>query len=289
MYWGKSNAVDSSSGSTVFAATNNFTGVWHLAEESAGRGSSGSGTYKDAMGVSNGDDSITNTNKDAMIGMGHAFTTGATMTTGDYIAMRAGVMSFTANAYTVSCWVKLPNAATAGGAIMSKIASSWASGATCIYFGDGTTNGNVSGLHPQIVSYSNNYLITSATLDVNAWHYLTFTHGTAASTGAIYIDGVAQTITNNTLSNGAADNTSQYVKIGDGNGGEMQSTFNGSMDEFVLANTQRSADWIKLCYETQRPNNSTVLVYEDYSTWSYSKRSVFQHKGQRRECCKYRG
>jgi len=273
MYWNKAGAADSSNTAAVFSTTNNFYGVWHLTEEVAGKGSSGNGVYKNAVGSNNGDDSIANTTIDGIIGYGHAFTTGAAITTGDYIASRAGIMSLTANAYTVSCWVKLPNGATAGGGIMSKIQTAWASGATCFYFGDGTANTGVSGLHPQVVSYSNNFLITSATISTNAWHHIAFTHGTATATGAIYIDGVAQTITNNTLANGAADNTSQYPKIGAGNNNEVTSNFNGSMDEFEMANVARSADWVKLCYQNQCAADNLVKYSSSFTknyTWDNS-------------------
>jgi hypothetical protein len=261
MYWGKSDAISKSGSSAVFSSSNNFTGVWHLSEESSGKGSSGSGLYKDATENNNGDDSISNSSQDGIIGNGHAFTTGAT-NSGDYIALRNPVMSLTANAFTVSCWVKLPSGATYGGAIMNKRNSSWVWGSTCFYFGDGTINTGVSGLYPEVVACGNNFIVSSSPVGTGAWHYLVFTHGTAISTGSIYIDGVAQSLSYNTLANTYTDSTSYLPKIGNGNGNgnEITTTFNGSMDEFSMANTQRSSDWIKLCYYTQKQNQTVTTA-----------------------------
>ncbi|HAJ78298.1 MAG TPA: hypothetical protein DCO75_00880, partial [Fibrobacteres bacterium] len=259
MYWGKSDAISKSGSSAVFSSSNNFTGVWHLSEENAGKGSSGSGLYKDATGSDNGDDSISNTSQDGIIGNGHAFTTGAT-NSGDYIATRGPVMSLTANAFTVSCWVKLASGTTYGGAIMNKKNSSWVLGSTCFYFGDGTINTGVSGLYPEVVACGNNFIVSSSPVGTGSWHYLVFTHGTTASTGSIYIDGVAQSLAYNTLGNTYTDSTSYFPKIGNGNGNEITTTFNGSMDEFSMANTQRSSDWIKLCYYTQVQNQTVTTT-----------------------------
>ena len=34
--------------------------------------------------------------------------------------------------------------------------------------------------------------------------------------------------------------------------------FNGKIDEVCMANVQRSADWIKLCYANQRPGSGFI-------------------------------
>jgi hypothetical protein len=258
MYTGNAAAADSSKGASVFNITNNYTGVWHLSEEAAGMGASGSGTYKDAVGLYNGDDSIANTDQGGIVGNGHGFTTGL-YNTGDYIACRDTVQSFYNKAFTVSLWAKITAGATYGGAIMAKRTAGNDCGSTDFYFGNGTTNDSNDGLVPQFVSPCNNFVIQTTPVTAGVWNHIAFSHGTAGSTGKIYINGNSKTITNNTLNYTTGGDGSAYVKIGQCEGvlklyTNASRTFNGNMDEFEISNIQRSDDWIKVSYKNQLAN-----------------------------------
>jgi len=283
MYWGNPTVSAASNGAEVFSSSNYFTGVWHLSEESSGKGSSG--LYKDAVGLHNGDDSIANTSIDGIVGKGHAFTKDSVYS-GDYIPLRSNVMSFTANPYTVSCWVKVVSGATVGGAIMTNERSEWDRGATCFYFGDNLTGSPSNGLYPQVVSFGNSFLISSQPITTGVWHHLAFTHGTTTQSGKIYIDGDTVPIKDNSLSNGWADSATYSPRIGNGNGkgSEARLTFNGSMDEFEISNSIHSASWIKLCYESQKVgativNLSSAIPLHLPSNLTYTKNSMIIKSG----------
>ena len=258
MYTGNAAAADSSNGASIFNLTNNYTGVWHLSEESAGVGASGSGTYKDAVGLHNGDDSITSIDQGGIIGNGHGFTTGL-YNTGDYIACRDTIQSFYKGPFTVSLWSKITAGATYGGAIMAKRTAGNDCGSTDFYFGNGTTNDSNDGLIPQFVSPCNNFVVQTIPVATGVWNHIAFSHGTAASTGKIYINGGSKTITNNTLNYTSGGDGSALVKIGQCEGvlklyTNASRTFNGNMDEFEISNIQRSDDWVKVSYKNQLSN-----------------------------------
>jgi len=97
MHWGNSSATTASSGTNVFATSNNFWGVYHLSEEQAGTGTAD--VYKDATSNANhGDDYIGNTGQTGIIGKGHDFD-GAN----DHIRLGTGDPS-TAD-LTLSTWI----------------------------------------------------------------------------------------------------------------------------------------------------------------------------------------
>ena len=98
---------------------------------------------------------------------------------------------------------------------------------------------------------------------------------------ALYLDGA---LASNTLkSTNTARNETFPVMIGkrsdgDGTSSGNYSWFSGMIDEVQLSNVARSADWIKLSYESQKASASLVSlgamqqasVGEDYATWSNS-------------------
>ena len=47
--------------------------------------------------------------------------------------------------------------------------------------------------------------------------------------------------------------------------------FNGVIDEPRVENTARSADWINLCYNTQKLTCDTIVDIENYADWSFSQ------------------
>ena len=67
--------------------------------------------------------------------------------------------------------------------------------------------------------------------------------------------------------------TTAPFKIGlmDNDGGSNKQYFNGLIDEVTVGDTNRSADWIKLCYQNQQANQ-TLVDLDDYGKWAYSKR-----------------
>ena len=262
MYCGKAAASDSSSGTSVFNATNYYSAVWHLSEEAAGTGTIGlyqDAVNQDAAGLRNGDDNINNTDQGGIIGKGHGFTSGP-LSTGDNIAIQDTVQSLMNAPFTISLWAKVASGATYGGGIMSKRPGADWGGATFFYFGDGSQAPNVYGLCPSVVSAGNDWACQSTPVTPGVWSHIAYSFNASAGTAKIYINGASQSLTVNSLAPTHSDAVAtSYIKIGanEADSGQYVScnrTFNGNMDEFEIARIQREDDWILVSYKNQLSN-----------------------------------
>jgi autotransporter-associated beta strand protein len=255
MYWGKSDALDSSNGSAVFDSSNGFRAVWHLKEDPTG----GSQAMKDASvnanhGTSEG--SMTSGDLvDAVIGKGIDFEG-----TNDAVTAPSASAFNITSAVTVSAWFKA-RALTAWARIAVKSNTTNASPETNYGFvidngshirGEFNAAGVKSTVHGTTTLNTSDFFYGTATYDGSAMKI--YTNGSLDST--------------KTLS-GALTTNAQVFSIG--KSGYSLNYLNGIIDEVTVARTARSADWIKLCYETQKPTQTTVLFYENFSLWTYSK------------------
>ncbi|MBF0432516.1 MAG: DUF2341 domain-containing protein, partial [Fibrobacteria bacterium] len=98
---------------------------------------------------------------------------------------------------------------------------------------------------------------------------VTYTYGTGNSI-AMYVNGAA---VSGSWTTGDGENATtiynQTIKIGHGE--DPASVFwDGKIDEVRLSKTIRSADWVNLCYETQKADQTALIQADDLSTWSYN-------------------
>ncbi|MBN1600161.1 MAG: DUF2341 domain-containing protein, partial [Chitinispirillaceae bacterium] len=258
MYWGKSGVSSKSDGMTVFEKENRHAGVWHFGESS--------GSLYDATSYSytctrNGNMAQTT----GTIGYGQTFDG-----SGDYAEL-GDYLNLGYNNFTVSAWVKR--------------------GSTGTHTIAGKTNGGgPSSLYGWCFTFDLNgylyfytasggsawgdagsfWLRSSSTLtDNTAWHYVTAViNKSSNSLCKIYIDGADKsgTTTGSITDVGSIANTLN-TRIGSESAGGSQ--FQGSLDEVRTSFSARSSDWIKLCYENQKNNQTISNISANYS-WDKS-------------------
>jgi hypothetical protein len=265
MYWGKSNAADSSSSSKVFATTNNFAGVWHLKEDP----STGSNAIKDATGNANHGTSIgsmtTSELVNAIVGNGVNFngtSQGIAVPDAASLGLTTGVtVSGWFNANALTAWTKIADKAfTSNGAPYSMY---------CLGLDD------ASHIRGEMDVGGTQYTIAgTTTLTTGNYFYGTFTFDN--STMKLYLNGVQEGNITSHAGPIATDNVAFSIGMADYS--TPVNYFSGTIDEVEVSNIARPADWIKLCYETQKANQTTVTVQENYSEWTYSKNLYFNTK-----------
>jgi autotransporter-associated beta strand protein len=154
----------------------------------------------------------------------------------------------TAN-WTVSAWVKTT---TLGASILTKSTGGWSNGNTVFYLGDGAGPG--TGGIPSAVRYAGGFFqgSTSATsVNDNAWHQVTYVNGTGAY--AIYVDGVAQSLSSGNSGFANAD-IGSIVRLGvttDNVAGDGTVNFNGLLDSVQIYGQTLSPAQISALYQGQ--------------------------------------
>ena len=258
MYWGKSDAVDSSSSALTFETTNSFAGVWHLKEDPSGSGAvmldaTSNGNHGTSTGTMTSGDLV-----DAVVGKGVDFdgsNDGITVADANSLDLTTGV--------TVSGWFKA-SALTSYAKIADKAYTSNGTPYTiyCLGFD------NANHIRGEMDVGGNPYTVAgTTTLNTTDYFYATFTFDN--STMKLFLNGVQEGNTTSHAGPIATDNVA--FSIGMAAYPTYTNFFTGTIDEVEVSNIARSADWIKLCYETQRADQTTVIVEENYSDWTYSK------------------
>ncbi|MBN1756808.1 MAG: DUF2341 domain-containing protein, partial [Chitinispirillaceae bacterium] len=255
MLWGKTGAADSSSSTTVFNSGNSFFGVWHLNESS---GNVEDATNNNYDGSRNGNQSrITGT-----IGYGQSYDG-----SGDYSDM-GDYMNLGTNPFTLSTWVK--RGSTGQQTIMCKSAGgnpgTWygydlvfnGSNQVQLFIASGGTNWGDGGT----LAFNS----TAGLTDLSSWHHIAVSIERSATANCkMYIDGteVATGFTGYVSGVGSIA-TSERFRLGSESDGDYQ--LNAYLDEARVETTNRSADWVKLCYQNQRSSQTLVVFGDDY-TW----------------------
>lgn len=250
LHWGNISAADSSNGAAVFNGTNNFSGVYHLAEnDKSGVGTAG--YYKDATGKNHGHDSIgSNTDNTGYIGRGHKF--------GRRDAIPVGTWNPSSEKLTLSAWVKWSGDTTYWQAIIAKR--------------------NKSGVYWEL-NYSSNtkpkgISVYNGTFEygfgpmfsANSWHHVALsTKNGVTNETVLYVDGVkAGTQTASWGAQSTADifigNTESFRSGVDGpdSGGTC---WRGYIDEVRIEKTAHSDEWINVCYQNQRASGQKLLSF----------------------------
>ena len=225
MYWGKSDVATASSGSSVFSSTNGYASVHHMSD-----------TLVDTVGTTTPANNNT-TASNGLIGTARTFTAGQGIQCGTSIS---GLP--TANGpFSTGVWIRT---STFGKALLGWGDQSFA--AKVVMYADAP---------PRIRLNCNSGgagITGAATVPTAEWAYIVHTY---QSTGTrLYVNGVLD------ASNSGGDMsilTSSRFDIG---GFVPTDGFNfvGEMDELRISKVARSADWVKLEYENQKPLQTLV-------------------------------
>jgi autotransporter-associated beta strand protein len=251
MYWGKTGVVSRSSGTAVFDPSNNFAGVWHL-NNSLNNTTSNSG-------IDGTDNNSTNTT--GIIGYGRNFALAGPQ---DFSVAYSAALNL--STYTVSAWTDLASVADLRGIIGTRFGSEntfdlkWMSTSLHGDIGSGST----------WLSTAADYTYTPV---ASTWYHVAYV--VTANSYKIYLNGAE------VVGNGSFTGTPQFMKSGEtmhiGNSSATE-YFDGVIDEPRVENTNHSANWIKLCYENQK-TNQTLVDLENYSQWAYSKKIYINTSG----------
>jgi|GEM_PF-2015357 len=256
MYWGNGTASDSSNGARVFRSADGFMGTYHLG-----------GDLGDASSLGNdGIDSSTVDTAGGLIGRARSFNGSSQFfNAGDLSDRRYG---------TISCWLRMPAAfssstnATQG--IWGKYEYNSINSTLSLKGTDWVmdTAGLITG-KIENTEYGGHYFFdtTTTSLAANTWYHLALSWGDTAS---LFINGVrtCRLPFRDSVCGAANDeigrsNYDTQTNIADG----KPRYFKGLLDEFRIDNTRRTLEWVKLCYENQKP--SQTLVKDPPSTHSF--------------------
>ncbi len=240
MKWGSSSASRISSGSAVFDTALGFAGVWHLNENPA----SGAGAIKDrTVNRFNGtaSSSMTAENvKPAMIGNGLWFN-------GVSDSIEAGALNVTGS-YTLSCWVNMEQWWSTNLRFILK------EGSYTLWYDRDWGGLRVEHFIPPygywVGIYQNVPDSVPVQLNTGTWYHFAGTFD--GDKIRMFVNG-QQVDSTETLEGMPSSNTEQLLF-----GGRVNEFFKGTLDEVRIEKQARSAEWIKLCYESQKRGSVVV-------------------------------
>ena len=241
------NAVpDGQCATCVFATASGSAGTWHLNET----GNSTADGYADATANAahaQGANFSGGNEATAMIARGQTFASASSRK----ITVKSGAESYfdITSAITVSAWINVTSWTAAWQAIVTKGEGAWrlarnASNGTLNFHCVGlATNTNISGS-------------TTLTTGGSTWYHVAGVYD--GSNLRMYLNGASDATA--LAATGSISTTNSNVLIGE-NEGATGRYFNGLMDEVRVESSARSADWIKLSYETQKASAFPVQPF----------------------------
>lgn len=257
MHWGKADAAAASDGKAVFPAEGGYLGVWHLSET----GGTAADLYQDASpsqahgtGVNT---KAANTVAGA-VGKAH-LNVHADKTWIKVDGPKKDLFNPTTPSWTVSIWTRITSwPAASYHNMISKGDASW----TLQRTGTTKTFEHCTGATPYHIC-----AVTTADTQPGAWHQLTAVW-VKESYLELYYDGKS---TDKTTWKGGGTSWSNWRTgsdpVGIGNqgrtsGAEVARWWDGALDEARVMTGTRSVDWIKLDYESQKPDASWLTFGE---------------------------
>lgn len=250
MYWGNISATSASDGSKVFQAQNGFLGVWHLGGTGVQERLNSVGTGNNATPVNY----LGNESKEGVIGLADSLN-GASVH-GAYLDLGPGFADVT-HGFTFSVWTEM----TATPGSWERVLDIGNPGAT--EDGQGTDNlifsrEDVTG---NMVYQSNTAGIFNAgvrapgAITAGVWTNFAFT--LTGQNAVVYKNGVK-------VASGTDGTPAKNIQrinnwLGRPNW-SGNAFFKGKLDEPVVSLATRSAGWLKLAYENQRPNSRMVSL-----------------------------
>lgn len=248
IHWGKPDAASESNGAAVFSESNGYVSVWHLGDE-----------VTDEVGTLESKDVGTETIA-GMIGKARHFPGRAGVFGGDKISDYP-----TGNTtHSTQAWFRAeqPNSTIIGwgneqaqGKVVMQFRSPPHVRMDC-YFSDG----NVAG---------------KSRVPMNQWAHVVYTYRKGDS--RVYVNGVLDGVRNSRATPLSIRSPSR-LWLG---GWYNNFTFVGDMDEVRVSNVVRSADWIRLEYENQKPMQNLVgHVVQPGDAFSVSKTKLTVLEGE---------
>lgn len=238
----------------VFSTANGFIGVWHLGE------SSGTIAYDSTDNKNNGNTNTTTINYTGNIALARTFNGSNYVLVPDddsLDAMGPGGVS-------VSAWVKDSTGTGDYSRVVSKKSYSPPEDAGYELFYQGSSN-NI-----WMYSFDTTYISGNAAADIDTnWHYIAGHVYDTQLSGDTYIffDGADVTGTRQGSTQTYIAGT-EPLYFGTTSGSFHTYYFTGSMDEVRIENVYRGSDWIKLCYENQRIDQTLVSSWYN-NLWNY--------------------
>jgi hypothetical protein len=225
LHWGKPDAVSESSGKAVFNDSNGYLGVWHLTDPAA-----------DAVGALKSTDKGT-ASVPGVVGKARRFALGTGIHCGDNLAhFPSGSESHTSEA-----WIR---ADRTNGRVLA-----WG-----VEKGQGKVVMQLgSPPHVRMECYFSGADVAGRSkLPMSEWVHLVHTYKKGDS--RIYVNGVLDGVTTTPNAPLAIPKPAK-MWIG---GWYHQFNFVGDIDEVRISNTPRSANWVRLQYENQKPLQTLV-------------------------------
>lgn len=225
MHWGKADASSESDGKSVFNESNGYVSVFHMAAET-----------KDATGTMEPKDTGTKPTA-GVVGIARQFPGQSGILGGDkLITLPTGSASS-----TTQLWMRAekPNASLIGwgeqkqqGKIVMQFSSPPHINMDC-WFSDANVKGK-------------------SKISMGEWNHIVYTYQRGEAT--IYVNGVLDSVNK---SNGTPVNIPSPGRLIIG-GWPGSFDYTGDLDEVRLSKVTRPAEWVRLEYENQKPNNSLV-------------------------------
>jgi hypothetical protein len=247
MHWGKADAASESNGAAVFTPANGFITVLHMSD-----------LVKDEVGSVEPKDTGT-TVAPGMIGQSRRFGTGKGINCGEKLT----VLPTNSSPHATSIWMKpeVPNIVPIAwgnqqgqGKVVMELASPPHINMDCFFSG-----ANVKSI---------------GKLPMNEWLHVVHTYKVGES--RIYVNGV---LVGESKANGPLNIRSPARLYVGGWHGNYQ--FQGEIDEARLSSVTRSADWVKMEYENQKPMQTLVgTLVKPGSDFSVSEKKLVVREGQ---------
>lgn len=254
MYWGRPGAPARSSSSAVFSNVHGHAAVWHMADAPSDGGHQGDASPNgvDLTAHNFGDGSGGAIDAAGVAGRGVLLDD-----LNDYFTAEDNDVLEPRDNLTLSCWINTDSADGGNTLFMNRNADSpWY--AYFLYLDWGHP---ISG-RPKLM-WANQEgqefsIVAKTPISSNTWHHIAAQRD--GSTLRIYVDGVDAT--NPPEVDGTAGLAGQLqdaewgLRVGSENGTNFK--YHGLLDELRISSSARSAGWVKLCYENQKPNQSLV-------------------------------
>ena len=250
LHWGNIGAVSESNGKAVFNESNGYLSVWHMNDP-----------VQDEVGKLACTDTGT-TSTSGMIGASRYFSDGKGVFCGDMIPSYPTGSS----SHSTEAWFRAENP---NGRVLAW-GNEHAQGKVVMHY--------VSPPHVKMECYFSGADVSGkSTIPISQWVHVVHTYEKGDS--RVYVNGVLDG-TMTTQSAPLAIKSPARMFLG---GWYGNYDFVGALDEVRISNIKRSAEWIKLQYENQRPNQTLVgpLVQPgDASSFLVSQTKIALTEGQ---------
>ncbi|MBN1759354.1 MAG: DUF2341 domain-containing protein [Chitinispirillaceae bacterium] len=248
MYWGKTGVASNSNGSAVFSLGNGYEAVWHLGDiPSDGNLSIYDATSGTANARPHGGMSINDRTRGQI---GYSLEFGGH---GNYLETTFNVP---ASERTLSAWI-YPHSSDTTSFIETIIDNDVAD-----------EYGNGFGLADTTIKslLDDKFLNTDQKVAIDQWQHVmvAFTQNKPDSQVVVYYNGLP--VFSDTFTQGALTNNVYYIGRSAANADMF---FHGRIDELRIDDDFKNADWAKLCYESQKTDQSLIPI-TPVLTWDTS-------------------